>query len=150
MRRTSNSDPVADSSSVFKQPARLAVFVLLGLLLAEVSTWHIVHILVLIGHGGFDLFGVEARIVIEAMPRYTFSVLGVAFLVLICLAIDALARRRRIALVFVLLASLVHLVIWIRIASNPFQPGWPGTIFVVEEILAIVLLIDMSRGNLLR
>lgn len=132
---------------LFKEPARLIVFILLALLMMKAGAWQVVRVLVQTGHGDFDLFGVEARIVIESIPRYTFSVLGVAYLVLTGLATIALALRRRITLVFLLGASLVHLVIWTRVASNPFQPGWPGVLFMTEEVLAIVLLVDMARRD---
>ena len=100
------------------------------------------------GHADFPLFGERAATVFGSMPHLTYLMLGI-YTGLVWLNLIGLFLRSRWCLLALVIAVPWHLVMWLRIAFNPYMPAWPGLVFVILGVAALVLQLMLDHRRLL-
>jgi hypothetical protein len=139
--------PPPDAWSIW---ARRAIFVCLGLVFLQASAWQIAGLLVKLGRADFAMFGTDSSMVIESMPAFTMGFVAGVFKALILTVLVLLALGRKRARTVLLVAVGLHLMIWVRVAFNPYVPAWPGLVIFTLEMIALVLLSMLSNRRQLR
>ncbi len=150
MGKTEMPEKRRDSPGAFEKWARRAVFVCLGLIFLQACAWQIAGGLVKLGYSDFLIFGVDAAMVIGAMPTYILGGVAAVFQALILLSIVQVALRRRRAMVLLGAAALLHLLIWVRVSFNPYVPAWPGLVIFTAEMVSMILLSMLAARRQLR
>ncbi|MAK64545.1 MAG: hypothetical protein CMF75_07395 [Maricaulis sp.] len=116
------------------------IYVCLSAIFVQASVWQVAGALVKLGRDGFLIFGVEASMVIGAMPAFTMGIVAGLYQLLILTVLVLVAFRRKRAMAVLLAAVALHLVIWVRVSFNPYVPAWPGLIIFTAEMVSVFML----------
>ena len=145
--RQRGNNPADGASALW---SRRMVFACLGLVLLQASAWQVAGVLVILGQDDFLIFGTDASMVIEAMPAYTMGIVAGVYQAMIVGVIALVGMRRKRAISLLLVATGLHVLIWVRVSFNPYVPAWPGLIIFTAEMLSLVLLYRQARSGFLR
>ncbi|WP_203293501.1 hypothetical protein [Maricaulis parjimensis] len=122
----------------------------LALIFSQASTWQVAGALVVLGYDEFQIFGTDARMVIDAMPTFTMGFAAGTFQACILAVFILLLARRKRAMHVLLGAAILHVLIWVRVSFNPYVPAWPGLVIFTSEVICMVMLSMLANRRLLR
>lgn len=140
MKQTDQRTAAKPSSGAAQDWPRWVIYICLGVVFLQASAWQVAGLLVVLGRDDFLIMGVEASMVIDAMPAFTMGIVAGVFQLLVLTVLGLVALRRKRAMAVLLAAVALHLVIWVRVSFNPYVPAWPGLIIFKAEMVSVFML----------
>lgn len=150
MKQTDQRAAARPSSRAVQDWPRWVIYVCLSAIFVQASAWQVAGALVKLGRDGFLIFGVEASMVIGAMPAFTMGIVAGLYQLLILTVLMLVALRRKRAMAVLLAAVALHLVIWVRVSFNPYVPAWPGLIIFTAEMVCVFMLNTLATRTPVR